>query len=165
MRTRTGIFIALVCAQLMGCSESDPVKPVEKLPVDFTVRLQQPSVEVGLWVSAALVFEKESDEPVVLEFPSDCRIGYKVYSGMNVVMEYPAACEGGPGMWDMTSAGTYSTNIGIPTIEYDMDNVVKNGVWKHAASQLPAGTYRLHVGMVGYESRIPWVDVLFDVTN
>ena len=132
--------------------------------MNFTVTLQSSAVAAGDWVSATLNFEKDSDEDVVLEFANSCLVGYKVYSGNAVVMEYPTTCDGDPKTWNMTRTGFYSTSVDVPTLEYDMDNVVKNGVWNLEAPRLPAGQYRLRVGVIGYEATIPWVDLNFEVT-
>jgi len=166
MRRFVVILMVFGVAFCGSCSEDDAVTPThEKLPVNFDLTLEDSVVVVGNWVAATIRFIADSDEPVVLDFENPCLLGYNVYSGYKEVVEYPIDCEGDSRTLVVRTVGEHTMYLSVPTIEYDMDNVVKNGAWRLDVDQLPPGVYRLRAGFIGYAKRIPWVEVKFTVID
>jgi hypothetical protein len=158
------VTIVLAVLSFASCSDDENITSTNgKVTVSMVLTLQKPDVPVGAWVSATIRLRAESEEPIVLDFRDACRIGYRVYAGAKEIMAYPIDCSGEPGTLVVPNVGVVSMDFGVPTLRYDMENVVKNGAWEIGLDQLPAGVYRLRAGLIGYAISIPWVEEEFTV--
>jgi hypothetical protein len=158
------ILIIVVITGVGACSDENVISPTDdKLPISMVVELEETIVWVGDWISARILLTTDSDSAIVLDFDNSCRIGYEVLSGLKEVMAYPIGCTGEPGTLTVRNWGTTVIWFGLPTTRYDMENTVKNGVWKLELDQLPAGEYRLRAGLVGYKRQLPWAEAQFTV--